>query len=95
MIWFSHLIQVAKSDRSITSSTKVSYLREKGLHTLIEVAGDAMVRELDMSQITLRLLESVNKQGQGSEDHTIAKLTGPTLSTLQRALVCANYILES
>jgi Ca2+-dependent lipid-binding protein len=62
---------------------------------LTELAGNAMIRELDMSQITLRLLESVNKQGQGAEEHAIAKLTGPTLSTLQRALVSVTSPLKT
>lgn len=48
--------------------------------------GDAMVRELDMSRITLRLMDKVDKTGKGSEDDIVAKLTGPTLSTLQQCL---------
>lgn len=51
------------------------------------VAGDAMVRELDFSKITLRLTEEVDKKGEGKEDHVLAKLTGPTLDTLRRCLV--------
>jgi hypothetical protein len=54
---------------------------------LTKIAGDALIRELDMSQITLRLMDEVDKSGQGTETHTIAKMSGPTLSTLQRALV--------
>ena len=52
------------------------------------VAGDAIVRELDMSKITLRLMEHVDREGKGSENHVIAKLSGPTLAILQRSLVC-------
>ena len=48
--------------------------------------GDAMVRELDMSRITLRLTEKIDKKGEGEEDHIIAKVIGPTLPTLQAAL---------
>jgi Ca2+-dependent lipid-binding protein len=51
-------------------------------------AGDVMVRELDQSRITLRLIEEVDKEGKGSDSHVIAKLTGPTITTLQRCLVC-------
>jgi len=45
-----------------------------------------MIRELDFSKITLRLIEHVNKDGDGDEDHVIAKLTGNTVDTLRRCL---------
>lgn len=48
--------------------------------------GDAVVRELDFSRITLRVIERVNKEGEGKEERVIAKLTGPTLDTLRRCL---------
>lgn len=48
------------------------------------VVGDAFVRELEMSQITLRL---VDKSSEKNETHVLAKLTGQTLTTLQRCLV--------
>ncbi|KAH8719146.1 hypothetical protein GQ44DRAFT_742030 [Phaeosphaeriaceae sp. PMI808] len=48
--------------------------------------GDVMVRELDFSKITLRLIEHINKDGDGDEDHVIAKLTGNTVDTLRRCL---------
>jgi Ca2+-dependent lipid-binding protein len=48
--------------------------------------GDAIVRELDQSRITLRLVEDVDNDGDG-DAKIIAKLTGPTISTLQRCLV--------
>ena len=49
--------------------------------------GDAFVRELDMSRITLRLAEKAanDQNGEESED-SIAKLQGQTLPTLQRCL---------
>lgn len=53
--------------------------------------GDAMVRELDVSKISLRLQEKVNKKGEASEDHVYAKLTGNTLDVLKRGLVSAWY----
>lgn len=46
-----------------------------------------MVRELDFSKITLRIIEHIDKKGEGDEDHVIAKLTGSTLDTLRRCLV--------
>lgn len=48
--------------------------------------GDAFVRELEFSNITLRLVDKENSKD-SSEDHTVAKLTGDTYSTLQRILV--------
>lgn len=50
-------------------------------------AGDAFVRELDVSKITLRLRAKEDKKGEDNSDSTIAKLTGSTLDTLQRCLV--------
>lgn len=48
--------------------------------------GDAVVRELDVSKITIRLVEHVDTKGEGGEDHVIAKLTGNTMDTLRRCL---------
>lgn len=45
-----------------------------------------MVRELDFSKITLRIIEHIDKKGENDEDHVIAKLTGSTLDTLRRCL---------
>lgn len=51
-------------------------------------AGDAFVRELDVSKITLRLKQKHDKKGDADQDeHTIAKLHGSTLDILQRCLV--------
>jgi hypothetical protein len=50
------------------------------------LAGDAIVRELAESRITLRLVEHADKEGKGEEAHVLAKLTGPTLATLERCL---------
>ena len=55
--------------------------------THFPAAGDAFVRELDVSKITLRLRAKEDKKGEGDSDSTIAKLTGSTLDTLQRCLV--------
>ena len=48
--------------------------------------GDAMVRELDVSKITVRLTQKTDKKGDENKDHTVARLSGPTLTTLQQAL---------
>ena len=52
--------------------------------------GDAMVRELDLSKITLRLVEEVDEKGDDENDrHIKAKLQGQTLDVLRQALVSA------
>ncbi|KAL1297970.1 hypothetical protein AAFC00_006478 [Neodothiora populina] len=54
-------------------------------HTFNEI-GDAMVRELDLSKITLRLVEEVDNKGDDEDKHVKAKLTGNTLDVLRRCL---------
>lgn len=44
------------------------------------------MRELEFSKITLRLVHKDDPKD-SSEEHTVAKLTGDTLPTLQRILV--------
>ncbi|KAF9886442.1 hypothetical protein FE257_011474 [Aspergillus nanangensis] len=51
----------------------------------IEDTGDAFVRELEFSKITLRIVDKKDPKDDSNE-HTIAKLTGDTYSTLQRIL---------
>lgn len=48
--------------------------------------GDAFVRELDMSKITLRLTEKSDDKGDEDQQHVISKLQGQTLPTLQQCL---------
>src|SRR5689334_19645139 len=49
--------------------------------------GDAFVRELDVSRITVRLVEKTDKDGKGTDsEHVIAKLQGNTLQTIQQCL---------
>lgn len=55
--------------------------------------GDTMVRELDFSKITLRIIEHLNKDGDGDEDHVIAKLTGNTIDTLRRCLYTPTQLI--
>lgn len=50
-------------------------------------AGDAMVREIDVSRITLRLVAKVDRKGEGKDEHVLAKLSGNTLEILKRHLV--------
>ncbi|KAI4227769.1 MAG: hypothetical protein L6R40_008180 [Gallowayella cf. fulva] len=64
------------------SSAKV-----KSKHTQFGETGDAFVRELDFSKITLRLREKTDKKGEEDKsDTTTAKLTGSTMDTLLRCL---------
>ena len=56
----------------------------------IPLVGDAFVRELGVSRITLRLVEKADSKSEESSDHAIAKLTGPTLQTLQHSLVSSS-----
>lgn len=48
--------------------------------------GDAFVRELEWSKMTIRLVDKIDT-GEHAEDHTVAKLTGETLRTLLGILV--------
>lgn len=56
---------------------------------LLRLAGDAFVRELDVSKVTLRLREKQDRKGDSEHDrdHTLAQLQGSTLEILQRCLV--------
>ncbi|KAF9635988.1 putative membrane bound c2 domain protein [Lasiodiplodia theobromae] len=71
-------------DDQIFASYSSSKIRSK--HTTFNEVGDAMVRELDFSRITLRLVEHLDKKGEGEDDHIIGKLQGSTLDTLRRCL---------
>ena len=58
-------------------------------------AGDAFVRELEFSKVTLRLKQKEDRKGEGdNEDHTIAKLQGNTIDVLQRCLVGLRYLSQ-
>ena len=48
--------------------------------------GDAMVREIDMSRMTLRLVQKSDTTGKGDDENVTAKLAGATLATLQQCL---------
>lgn len=57
-----------------------------GTHSA-NLAGDAFVRELDVSRITLRLKEKQDKKGDQDTEGVTAKLQGSTIDVLQRCLV--------
>ena len=46
-----------------------------------------MVRELDFSRMTLRLVQENDSKGGGKDEHVIARLAGNTIDTLKRCLV--------
>lgn len=54
--------------------------------------GDVMVRELDLSKLTLRLVSTIDQKGQGKDSPIKAKLTGNTLETLRRCLYTPTQI---
>ena len=91
MTWLSHPIRSPRPLLSIPSSKKVSALQvsdatQRSLIT--SPAGDAIVRELDMSKITLRLVQKEDKKGgEQSAENVYAKLVGDTLQVLQKCLV--------
>lgn len=57
----------------------------KNRKAVLNDTGDCFVRELDMSRITLRIVKSNDEPGD-DKDRALAKLTGPTLQTLQNCL---------
>ncbi|KAI9704934.1 MAG: hypothetical protein M1836_006714 [Candelina mexicana] len=65
-----------------------SYISSKARskHTKFDETGDAFVRELDFSRITLRLTEKSDKKGEEKSDHIIASLKDDTLAVLKRSL---------
>ncbi|KAL1596613.1 Tricalbin-2 [Paraconiothyrium brasiliense] len=65
----------------------------KSRHMTFNEVGDTMVRELDFSKITLRIIEHIDKKGENDEDHVIAKLTGNTLDTLRRCLYTPTQLI--
>ncbi|TPX21172.1 hypothetical protein DIZ76_015126 [Coccidioides immitis] len=60
--------------------------KARSKHITFNDVGDAFVRELEFSKITLRLVEKSDSKGDDDHDGAIAKLSGPTLTTLQQCL---------
>ncbi|OKL63539.1 hypothetical protein UA08_01208 [Talaromyces atroroseus] len=73
-------LEVIVDDHMFPSYTS---MKIKSKTATFEDVGDAFIRELDMSQITLRLVEGTSDK---EEKHVLAQLTGDTLTTLQRCL---------
>ncbi|KAM7205812.1 tricalbin-3 [Naviculisporaceae sp. PSN 640] len=48
--------------------------------------GDCFVRELEFSKLTIKVSEKSDKQEEAGKQHTLARLTGGTLDTLQQCL---------
>lgn len=64
----------------------------KQAHYTFNEIGDAMVRELDLSRMTLRLVTEQDKKGEDDEEDIKAKIVGPTLDTLKRCLYTPTQI---
>lgn len=78
-------VEVVMDDMAFPS---FSSAKVKSKQTQFGETGDAFVRELDFSKITLRLREKTDRKGDGDKsDSTTAKLTGSTMDTLLRCLV--------
>jgi hypothetical protein len=72
-------------DDHVFPAYKSSKARQK--HHQFGETGDAFVRELDVSKITVRLVEKSDDSGkQMDHDDIVARLSGPTLPTLQQCL---------
>ncbi|KAF2092391.1 DNA-directed RNA polymerase II subunit J [Rhizodiscina lignyota] len=76
-------LEVVMDDHLFPSYTSS---KVKQRHASFNEIGDAMVRELDMSRITLRLVQRASKDDEKKDNNVIAKLTGQTLEILRRAL---------
>jgi len=60
--------------------------RTRSKHYTFNETGDAMVRELDLSRITLRLVSETEKKGHDGETYVRSKISGNTIDTLKRCL---------
>ncbi|KAL8951760.1 MAG: hypothetical protein Q9222_002281 [Ikaeria aurantiellina] len=77
-------VEIVMDDMAFPS---FSSAKVKSKHHTFGETGDAFVRELDFSKITLRLREKTDKKGEVEKsDNTLAKLTGSTSDTLLRCM---------
>ena len=60
--------------------------KTRSRHHVFNETSEAMIRELDLSQITLRLVSEIDTEGKDGEKHVEAKLTGNMIDVLQRGL---------
>jgi Ca2+-dependent lipid-binding protein len=77
-------VEVVMDDMAFPSYQS-STIRSRNMR--LDEIGDCFVRELDFSNITLRLRDKDEKAGDNKKDQTISKLTGSTLETLKQCLV--------
>lgn len=77
-----------RSDRRCRRLTIVSLpCFSSDIHTKRFLVGEAVVRELEWSKITLRIREDNKKEAEGDdEDHFIGRLKGNTFDTLKQCL---------
>jgi Ca2+-dependent lipid-binding protein len=60
--------------------------KTRSRHHVFNETSDTMIRELDLSQITLRLVSEIDTEGKDGEKHVEAKLTGNMIEVLKRGL---------
>ncbi|KAM0720138.1 hypothetical protein Q7P37_004274 [Cladosporium fusiforme] len=63
-----------------------SSAKTRSRHHVFNETSDATIRELDLSQITLRLVSEIDHAGKDGEKYVEAKLTGNMLEALKRGL---------
>ncbi|KAL5614898.1 hypothetical protein BROUX41_004977 [Berkeleyomyces rouxiae] len=76
-------LQVFVDDMAFPSYTS-STARSKTV--TFEEIGDCVVRELDFSRLTLRVIEKSDKEGEVDHEDTLSQLTGNTMDTLKQCL---------
>ncbi|KAI9843664.1 MAG: hypothetical protein M1838_002503, partial [Thelocarpon superellum] len=60
--------------------------KAKSRKATFDETGDTFVREMDVSQITLQLRDTVDRKGDEKQVRTLARLSGDTLGTLKQCL---------
>lgn len=84
MIICTRLMYLLRSSRSLPRLKTVSVVT-KSEDDLTCLVGETFIREMQFSQVTLRVVQK-NDPNDDSEENVVAKLTGETLPTLQRIL---------
>lgn len=90
MVFPSYVSSKARTKQMEFGESKLINMLQS-LDILTSQAGDAMVREVDLSRITVRLVEKSDRKGEADDDHVVAKLSGDLLPVLQRCLVSSDF----
>lgn len=86
MLYPSFRTSKARSKKVTFNESECKTLPQQLFIILTLIAGDALIRELDFSRITIRIRE---KEKDNDNHKVYAKLTGQTREVLQKHLVCA------